>query len=113
MDYKTQLTLEKNFKIRIKSNHDSYVKTMKDEFSYHVKNYFWMGKYKAGLWDGKVNFITEASLMPYGLLLDFLRTHKKLFPDVKLEPDEGVKNLFKGYPSDMKFDISLYQRTYQ
>ena len=105
MGYKVQLTLEKNYKIRIKTNHDTYMLKMKDEFSYHVKGYFWMGKYKAGMWDGKAHFITDACLMPFGLLLDFLRVHKKIFPNLQLEPDDGIKNLFKGYPIDIKFDL--------
>jgi len=113
MAYKVELNLGNNYKIRIKTNHYDYMKIMKNEFSLHVKNYFWSGKYKSGLWDGKVHFITEASLMPFGLLLDFLRTHKRLFPDIKLEPDDNVKSLFKGNPLDIKYDLSLYPRPYQ
>jgi len=113
MGYKVQITLEKNFKIRIKINHDEYMKVMQDNFSFHVQNYFWMQKFKAGMWDGKVKFITDACLMPFGLLLDFLRTHKKLFPDLKLEPDDGIKQLFKGDKIDIKYDLSLSPRPYQ
>ena len=113
MDYKAHLTLERNFKIRIKSNHDDYVHDMKEEFALHVPNYYWMGKFKAGMWDGKSHFITEASLIPYGLLLDFIRVSKKLFPEVKIYPDKGVKNLFKGDEMDISYNLSLYPRPYQ
>ncbi len=113
MEYKAKLTLENNYKIRITSNHDDYVMDMKEEFALHVKNYYFMGKYKAGMWDGKAHFITEASLMPFGLILDFMRLHKKLYPDVQLEPDEGVKTLFKGPKMDIRYDLSLQPRPYQ
>lgn len=111
--YKVQLLLNNNYKIKIKTNSDEYIKTMKKEFALKAKNYFWSGKYKAGLWDGKVHFITDASFMPFGILLDFLRKHKKMFPDMPLEPDIGVKNLFKGVPIEPKYDLSLTPRPYQ
>jgi len=113
MEYKAKLTLENNYKIRITSNHDDYVMDMKEQFAFHVKNYFFMGKYKAGMWDGKIHFITEASLMPFGLILDFMRLHKKLYPDIQLKPDEGVKALFKGDKMDITYDLSLQPRPYQ
>jgi superfamily II DNA or RNA helicase len=113
MEYKAHLTLEKNYKIRIKSDHYEYLDTMSNEFAHHVKNYYFMGKYKAGMWDGKIHFITEAGLMPYGLLLDFMKLHKSLYPDVTLVPDDGVKSLFKGDKMDITYDLSLYPRPYQ
>lgn len=113
MDYKTQLSLEKNYKIRVKSNHHDYLSDMNDAFAIHVKNYFFMGKYKAGVWDGKVHFLTEAGLLPYGLLLDYIRTHKKMYPNIPIELDKGVKSLFKGHEIDINYDLSLYPRPYQ
>ena len=113
MDYKVQLLLANNFKIKIKSNHNDYLADMKEEFAIHVPNYFFMGKYKAGMWDGKVHFITEAGFLPYGLLLDFMRTHKKLYPRLPLVPDESVKNLFKGVPLTPKYDLKYTPRPYQ
>jgi superfamily II DNA or RNA helicase len=86
---------------------------MKDEFAIHVKNYYFMGKYKAGMWDGKVHFITEAGLMPYGLLPIFLQTSKKLFPHVPLEMDDNVKTLFKGHDIDPVYDLLHEPRPYQ
>jgi len=113
MGYKVELNLGNNYKIRVKSNSSEYMKAMKKEFSPHAKDYFWSGKYKSGMWDGRIRFITDANLMPFGLLLDFLRIHKRLFPDMPIEPDEGVKNLFKGDNLDIKFDLSLQPRPYQ
>jgi superfamily II DNA or RNA helicase len=111
--YKVQLLLNNQYKIKIKTNSSEYIKTMKDEFAFHAKNYFWSGKFKAGMWDGKIHFITEACFMPFGLLLDFLRKHKELFPDIPIEPDIGVKNLFKGVPIEPNYNLSLYPRPYQ
>jgi superfamily II DNA or RNA helicase len=113
MDYKAQLTLEKNYKIRIKCNHHDYLADMEDEFAIHVKNYFFMGKYKAGVWDGKTHFLTEAGLLPYGLLLDYIRVHKKLYPKIPLELDQGVKSLFKGHEMDIRYDLLHQPRPYQ
>lgn len=113
MSYKVQLNLGNNYKIRINTNCSDYLKKMKEEFSPHTKDYFWSKKFKSGVWDGRIHFITNANLMPYGLLLDFLRVHKKYFPDIQLEPDTGVKNLFKGEQFDIKYDLSLPPRPYQ
>jgi superfamily II DNA or RNA helicase len=113
MDYKVQLQLETNYKIKIKSNHDSYLKDMKEEFSIHVPNYFFMPKFKCGSWDGKQHFITEAGMMPYGLLLDFIKIHKKLFPDLKIEADDGVRNLFKGPELEINYNLKFQPRPYQ
>jgi hypothetical protein len=57
---------------------------MKEEFAIHVPNYFFMGKYKAGFWDGKIHFITERGFLPYGLLLDFMKKSIKKYPNVKI-----------------------------
>lgn len=113
MDYKVQLFLGDNYKIKIKSNHNDYLVDMKEEFAIHVPNYFFMGKYKAGMWDGCTHYISERGFLPYGLLLDFMRTSLKLFPNVKIVPDDGVKALFKGPQLPIKYDLSLQPRPYQ
>lgn len=111
--YKTQLSLEKNLKIRIRSNHHDYLKNMKEEFAYHVKNYYFMGKFKAGFWDGKIHFITEAGLIPYGLLPIFLKKSKKLYPEIKIEVNDEIRNLFKGPEIDIKYDLKYPPYPYQ
>lgn len=113
MNHKVQLLLVNNYKIKIKSNHDTYLKKMKEEFSIHVPNYFFMGKFKAGMWDGKVNFITESGIMPYGLLIDYLRIHKKLFPNLTIEADDNIKSLFKGPKLDINYNLKYTPRSYQ
>jgi len=110
---RTKLILTNNFKIKIRSDHDTYLKRMKEEFSIHVPNYFFMGKYKSGMWDGKIHFITEAGMLPYGLLFDFIKAHKKLFPEIKLEADKGVKELFKNKNLKINYNLSWYPRPYQ
>lgn len=110
---RVKLFLAENYKIKIRSDHDTYLRDMKEEFALHVPNYFFMGKFKAGVWDGKLHFITEAGFLPYGLFPDFLRKHKKLFPQLKLEIDSRIKGLFKGPNIDIKYDLSLKPRPYQ
>lgn len=110
--YEAQLTLHDK-KIRIKSNHSDYLHDMKEHFSIHVKNYFFMSRYKAGFWNGKINFISNTGLISYGLLFDFLRISKKLFPNVKIKADEGVKNLFKGPELDINYNLKYKPRYYQ
>ncbi len=111
--YKVKLLLGDNYKIKIISDHDTYLRDMKEEFAIHVPNYFFMGKFKSGMWDGKSHFITERGFLPYGLLLDFMRISLKLFPEVKIVPDDRVKALFKGPDIPIKYDLSLQPRPYQ
>jgi superfamily II DNA or RNA helicase len=111
--YKVKLLLGDNYKIKIISDHDTYLRDMKEEFAIHVPNYFFMGKYKARMWDGKTHFITERGFLPYGLLLDFMRVSLKKYPEVKIVPDDRVKALFKGPSIPIKYDLSLEPRPYQ
>jgi superfamily II DNA or RNA helicase len=111
--YKVKLLLGDNYKIKIISNHDTYLRDMKEEFAIHVPNYFFMGKYKARMWDGKTHFITERGFLPFGLLLDFMRVSLKKYPEVKIVPDDRVKALFKGPSIPIKYDLSLEPRPYQ
>ena len=109
-----QLSLSNKFKIKIKTDDDEYLKEMKNEFSPKAKGYFWSKKYKSGIWDGKIHFITkDSNLIAFGLLLDYIKAHKKLFPTINLEIDREVKELFKGCPIEPKFDLNLEPRPYQ
>ena len=112
-DYKVRLNLGNNYKIKIRSNHDKYLRKMKNQLSFHVPNYFFQPRFKAGMWNGKINFITDAGFLPYGLLLEFLRISKKFYPDIKIEADDGVKSLFKGPTIDIKYDLKFQPRFYQ
>lgn len=111
--YKARLELE-GLKIRVYSNSKGYLKSMRKELSFYVDGYFWTPSYQSGQWDGKASFFTKANLMPFGILPDFLKIHKKKYADhVKLIADDGVKKLYKGPNIDIKYDLSLQPYPYQ
>ena len=112
MGDEAKLVLYKNIRIKILTNSPQYMKAMKKAFTHKVKGYFWSPKYKAGMWNGKSSLVTEAGTFPYGLLPDFLRESKN-HPDVKIEVDQEVKDLFKGDEIDIKYDLSLTPHPYQ
>ena len=88
------------------------MKAMKKAFTHKVKGYYWMPRYRSGVWNGESSLITDSGTFPYGLLPDFLREAKK-HPDVKIIASEEVKKLFKGDDLDIKFDLSLTPHPYQ
>ena len=113
MAFEARLSLYKNIRIKILSNSSKYMKEMRKAFTYKVQGYYWMPKYRAGVWNGESPLITPAGTFPYGILPEFLREHKKNHPDVELKIDDDVKNLFKGDDLDIKFDLSLFPHPYQ
>ena len=113
MAFEAKLVLYKNIRIKVLTNSAKYMKAMKKAFTHKVEGYYWMPKYRAGVWNGETSLITKAGTFPYGLLPDYLREHKKEHSDVKLEVDDSVKSLFKGDDVDIKFDLSLYPHPYQ
>lgn len=112
MAYKVRLELYRGIRIKIHTNSRSYMRSMQKAFTHKVKDYYWMPKYQAGMWNGETSLITKTGTFPYGLLLDFLREHKK-HKDVELEVDDEVKNLFKGEELEVNYDLSLYPHPYQ
>lgn len=111
--YKVELSLAKNHKIHIKSNHPDYLKTMIGEFSVHAQNYYFSPKYRSGIWNGKINFISNNGLIAYGLLSDFMNVHRKLFPDLKIIAEKEVKEIYKGEKLEIKYDLKYKPRFYQ
>jgi len=112
MASKARLELYKDIRIKIHTNSPEYMKAMKKAFTHKVKDYYWMPTYQAGVWNGETSLITKAGTFPYGLLLDYLREHKK-HKDVQLEVDDEVKNLFKGEELEINYDLSLFPHPYQ
>ncbi len=108
-----RLELYRNIRVKIFTDSDKYMKTMKKHFTHKVKGYFWSPKYRAGIWNGESSLITDTGTFPYGLLPDFLHISRKEFPDATILPSEEVRTLFKGQELDIKFDLSLTPRPYQ
>lgn len=113
MSYKVRLELYKNIRIKIITNSSEYIKYMKKKFTHHVKNYFFIPKFKSGQWDGKTCLISSTNTFPYGLLPDYLKYHKKFDKNIELTVSEEVRKLFKGDEIDVNFDLSLDPRPYQ
>ena len=108
-----RLELYRNIRIKIFTDNDKYMKAMKKAFTHKVKGYYWMPRYRSGIWNGESSLITDTGTFPYGLLPEFLRASKKYKEEVNITSSEEVKRLFKGDELDIKFDLSLEPRPYQ
>jgi hypothetical protein len=103
-----------NIKLQIDTPDREYLKNLKDYFTTNVDGYYHMPKFKAGVWDGKISlFSDKARTLPYGLLIDWLKFHKKNYPEVPYQIDPEVSALFKGYSLIPRYDLSLYPYDYQ
>ena len=97
----------------IKTDDHKYLKGMKEEFTRTVPGFQFMPQYRAGNWNGRVCMINPNRTFPYGILMDYIRIHKKNFLEVPIEIDEDVKKLFKGPALKLKYDLALKPRPYQ
>ena len=99
--------LRKNpLKIEVKAN-ETYLKGLYKELEDYVDGYQHMPAFLDGRWDGKTSmFHKPTRSVPYGLLFDIIRYHKKKFPDYELEISSYVKGLFKGQLLNYKFDLN-------
>jgi superfamily II DNA or RNA helicase len=77
-----------------------------------------MPQYRAGGWDGTVSLFNKLSrTIPYGLLFDLLKHHKKLraqgaeLPQIQIDPE--VKALFKGPKVEIVDTLTLKPYDYQ
>lgn len=101
-------------KIKILTGDYKYIKVIMEEFTRYVESFQFMPAYKTGRWNGKACMVDKYSnSMPYGLLFDFIKIHKKKFPKVKLHIDDEVKNLFIGPKVEPKYNLSLIPYGYQ
>ena len=99
--------------LQIHTNDIKYFNFMKDEFTRYVPNYQFMPKYRAGMWNGKTSMISDIGVFPYGLLFDYVRVHKKNFPDVELKVDDEIKSIFKGKEYKLIENLKLKPYPYQ
>jgi len=83
--------------IQIETEDGDYLDQIKEHFTSYVQGFQYMNAWKAGNWDGKVCLIHKFNnTLPYGLLFDLVRIHKKNFPRNRLIIQPEVKSLFKG-----------------
>lgn len=99
--------------LKIDSDDIKMFEKIRDHFSYYVDGYFFMPKYKSGVWDGKIHLFKDSKL-PYGLLFELIKFLNKQKEEVKLSQE--VKNLFgqneiNSYRlnNDLKFEPRSYQ----
>jgi superfamily II DNA or RNA helicase len=108
------LSLFNPITIKIQTEDIDYLDMMRQEFTRAVPNFQWTKAYKSGYWNGRVSMIDQwKSTFPYGLLMDYIRIHRKMFPRYTLSISPEVKRLFKGPTLDIKYDLKLKPRPYQ
>jgi superfamily II DNA or RNA helicase len=100
--------------VQIETEDVDYLDLMREKFTRHVPGYQFTPKYKTGRWNGKICMIHEwRSTFPYGILLDYVRVHKRNFPRNKLIITPELKALFKGPKVDINYNLKLMPRPYQ
>jgi len=100
--------------IKINTEDINYLDDIKDIFTERVEGFQFMPQYRSGGWNGTTCMIHKfQNTMPYGLLFDFIREHRKCFPRHKLTVDPEVKEIFKGPKFIPRYNLSLYPRNYQ
>jgi len=93
-------------RIQIDSMDDDYLYHLKQDFSRYVSGYQFMPKFLSGSWNGKASMFNSMSRsLPYGLLIDFLRFHKKHYPGKPLDVEPDVKIFFKGENVEINYDL--------
>jgi superfamily II DNA or RNA helicase len=100
--------------ITIHTEDIAYMRQLREYFTAYTEGYMFTPKFKAGFWNGKICMVNAVKKsLPYGLLSDFVRFHKKCFPNIELTFDKGVSELFHGPALNIKYDLSLKPRDYQ
>jgi superfamily II DNA or RNA helicase len=72
--------------VRITSNHPTIMGDLYSFFSVFVDGYFFMPKYKAGIWDGKVHFMEKNGKLPMGLIPQLCKFVKQDGLKIFMEP---------------------------
>ena len=110
----TTIKLFDNITLQIDTDDTDYFDMMVTEFTRSVQGFMFMPQYKSGVWNGKVCMIDKfRGTFPYGILMDYIRIHKKMFPRKPLTITPEVKALFKGPKIDIKYELKLKPRDYQ
>lgn len=109
-----QIKKFKSLHIQVITDYPDYLNELYKYFTAYVNNYYFTPKYKSGFWDGKICMVDKfQNTLPYGLLPDLLRFHKKFFPEIKIELDDDVKVIFKGPEIDINYSLRLQPYYYQ
>ena len=94
-------------RIHVDTENIDYLKGLHKTLSDYVPNYQHMPQFLQGGWDGKTSMFNKNSRsVPYGLVADVLKYHKKKFPELTLDIDPYVKQLYRGKLLNYKFDLN-------
>jgi len=107
-----KLELYGNLGIKIKTLDREYLSNVKEYFTEYVEGYVHMQKYKSGQWNGKICLLNN-NILPYGLLTDLLKYHKKTCPERNIIVDKKILNLFRNDPLDIVYDLKFQPYDYQ
>ena len=100
--------------VQIETENWDYLRSVKDHLSYYVDGYKFMPLYRCGQWDGKTSLFNSVDrTIPYGLMLELLKFHKKEWYDLPYTLSDDVKRLFVGnkpeYEKNLTFEPYEYQ----
>lgn len=101
--------------LRIETDEEDYLEIMRAEFTRKVPSFQFTPAYKSGGWDGRVCLINRwRHTFPYGILMDFIKVHRKNYPHMPLRVDQEVKDIFNGPKIEIKYDLPTHDvRPYQ
>ena len=115
MDNSVRISKHNQMQIKINTDSRDYILGMRELFTQYVEGFQYMPRFKSGSWNGKTCMMNGIhNTLPYGLLLDLIKFHKKHFPSFHISVDDDVKQIFKGPKFKVRYeDLSLEPRFYQ
>jgi superfamily II DNA or RNA helicase len=100
--------------IQINTDNIQYLRDVRDYFSDYVEGFMHMPAFKNSGWDGKVSMMNVSKrTLPYGLLIDFIRFHKKEHPELELKIEEDALSFFRGPDYHTTYNLKYVPHYYQ
>ena len=100
--------------LQVDTGDEDYKKEIISHFTTYVTGFRFMPQYKSGMWDGKICMFKKGNnALPYGLLTDFIRFHKKMFPYIPLNISQEVTAMYRGQELSINYDLNLQPYYYQ
>lgn len=100
--------------VRIDTDNLEYLRQVKEHFSHFVDGYRFMDRWKSGTWDGKISLFHAGNrTLPYGLILELLKFHKKEWSEHPYTLTPEVKSLFQGFQPNYNKNLLYEPYDYQ
>jgi len=100
--------------IQINTDNIQYLRDVRDYFSDYVEGFMHMPAFKNTGWDGKVSMLNLSKrTLPYGLLLDLIRFHKREYQNLELKIEEDVLRMLKGKELHPVYNLKHVPHYYQ